>query len=104
MGINSAARLSWLGLLALSIPAEEKRVSKQNNSREMYERQVFTVCMTLFYYYLLELNLNQEALFWLHHNCCFYFIPHSKTGIDYSVRYLLVRAGAAEPESISAPH
>lgn len=25
MGINSAARLSWLGLFALSIPAEEKK-------------------------------------------------------------------------------
>lgn len=29
---------------------------------EMYESQVFTVCMRLFYY-LLEINLNQEALF-----------------------------------------
>lgn len=32
MGINSAARLSWLGLFAVSIPAEEEEMSKNTRS------------------------------------------------------------------------
>ncbi len=66
MGINSAARLSWLGLPEGSIPTWKK-----------------SMC-----------TLEYQSDTWLS--------SIIKVRCDYSVRYLLGRAGAVEPECIAA--